>query len=291
MAQVDDFLRLWRDDTDYITAHTSGSTGTPKEIRLLKADMRSSARATNAFFGIGRESTLALPLSVDYIAGKMMVVRAEEAGCSLIELPVSNQVRLDRHADLLAVVPSQVPSLLENPATLSHIGALLVGGAPLPEALRQAVVRAGLRAYIGYGMTETCSHVALRDLADSDGLFSAMPGVRFSTDIVDLRDETHFGWLGRFDNVINSGGIKIHPEKIESDMKTLCPELPDFYIESVADDKWGAVPRIVAEESDAWPDEKILEVAAGVACAKTRPRTIRRVASLPRTPNGKLLRR
>ncbi|MDD6668520.1 MAG: AMP-dependent synthetase, partial [Bacteroidales bacterium] len=73
---VDEFLAEWRNGDAFVTAHTSGSTGTPKAIRLLKADMLASARATNARFGIGAHSRLLLCLSPDYIAGKMMIVRA-----------------------------------------------------------------------------------------------------------------------------------------------------------------------------------------------------------------------
>ena len=105
MAEINDFIREWESDCDYIVAHTSGSTGTPKEIRLPKSDMRVSAKATNSRFGITRRSVIAAPLSVDYIAGKMMCVRAIEAGCELLEMPVSNKVIIDRRIDLLAIVP------------------------------------------------------------------------------------------------------------------------------------------------------------------------------------------
>ena len=64
------FLEEWFDDRSYVLGHTSGSTGAPKEIQLSKADMRASARMTNAFFAIDRESVLLLCLSVSYIAGK-----------------------------------------------------------------------------------------------------------------------------------------------------------------------------------------------------------------------------
>ena len=115
MATVEDFINEWRDASDYIVAHTSGSTGQPKEIRLLKSDMAASAKATNAFFGIDSRSVIGLPLSVDYIAGKMAVVRSLLAGCRLLEMPVSNELHIDSRVDLLSVVPSQVDSLLVRP--------------------------------------------------------------------------------------------------------------------------------------------------------------------------------
>ena len=106
------FLSQWNDDSkDYVMAHTSGSTGAPKEIRLMKADMRRSAQATNHFFGIDVDSLLHLPLSPDYIAGKMMIVRAHEAGCRLIvEKPCNAPLQHYSGPDiaLSAIVPSPV---------------------------------------------------------------------------------------------------------------------------------------------------------------------------------------
>ena len=83
-AKLTSFVEEYFNDADYIVAHTSGSTGTPKEIHLQKSDMKVSAANTNRFFGIGPDSVLYLNLSPDYIAGKMMIVRALEANAQLI---------------------------------------------------------------------------------------------------------------------------------------------------------------------------------------------------------------
>ncbi len=265
MATIADFMREWESDSSYIIAHTSGSTGAPKEIRLLKSDMLASASATNDFFGIGPASVLALPLSPDYIAGKMMAVRAWLAGAVLLELPVSNNIVLDRDVDLLAVVPSQIPSLLAN-GSINNVKNLLVGGAPLPDDLSARLIAGGVRAYVGYGMTETCSHVALRHVGD--GMYHAMPGITFSqdergclviesdrfswrrlvtNDVVQLADDGRFCWLGRADNVIISGGLKIHPELLEAEIRHLFPDMPPFYITKEPDQRWGEVPVLVTE--------------------------------------------
>lgn len=162
MATLSDFLCEWDNSSPFIVAHTSGSTGTPKEIHLLKEDMRRSARATNSFFGIDSNSVLGIPLSMDYIAGKMMAVRAIEAHCRLLELPVSNRIELPEDVDLLSVVPSQAAVLLNNEPSLKRAGCLLIGGAPLDISTEQRLFGAGVEAYVGYGMTETCSHVAFK---------------------------------------------------------------------------------------------------------------------------------
>lgn len=273
MAALGEFMRNWNDESDFIIAHTSGSTGTPKPIKLLKSDMLRSARATNEFFGIIATSTLGIPLSVDYIAGKMMVVRSVAAGCDLEVMTPSNIVRPTKFIDLLSVVPSQIDSILDHDTTMARVGCLLVGGAALGEDLRRRINQKSIKAFIGYGMTETCSHVALRDLSDDSGVYQAMPDITFDTDhrgclvinscdfswqqlvtndVVELIDDRHFRWLGRADNIINSGGIKICPESVEQYIaqEAAQHQLPMFYITSVKDDKWGNTVALMVEGDD-----------------------------------------
>ena len=309
MASINDFIREWESNCDYIVAHTSGSTGTPKEIRLPKSDMRVSAQATNSRFGISRRSVIAAPLSVDYIAGKMMCVRAIEAGCELLEMPVSNKVIIDRQIDLLAIVPSQLDSLLAQPDAPQLVKNIIVGGAPMNDQQLAAIVNKGLNAFATYGMTETCSHVALKKICGHETYFEAMPGISFSqdrrgclviqapaysfgnlttNDIVELASPTEFRWIGRFDNVINSGGIKISPERLEKEIARYVDS--PFYITSAKDDRWGEVPAIVFEGT-ASEVQDILDLLASKIDHKTCPKKGRAVRALPRTANGKIFRK
>ena len=302
-------MREWQSESRYIVAHTSGSTGAPKEIRLLKDDMRVSARATNLRFGITQNSVLACPLSVDYIAGKMMVVRALEANCKFIQLPVSNRLEIDCDVDLLAIVPSQVESLLAIENASEKIKNVIIGGAPLSDALADRLCRAGINAYATYGMTETCSHVALAKITGDESRFQAMPGITFQTDergclvinapqfsfeqlitndIVRLINQTEFIWLGRYDNVINSGGIKIFPEILENEIRRWFGGI--FYVTGVADVKWGEVPVIVFEGEK---DEEIglIEHLRSKINHKYCPAHAFAVERIPRTSNGKIIRK
>ena len=309
MAEINDFIREWESDCGYIVAHTSGSTGTPKEIRLPKSDMRVSAKATNSRFGITRRSVIAAPLSVDYIAGKMMCVRAIEAGCELLEMPVSNKVIIDRRIDLLAIVPSQLDSLLAQPDAPQLVKNIIVGGAPMNDQQLAAIVNKGLNAFATYGMTETCSHVALKKICGHETYFEAMPGISFSqdrrgclviqapaysfgnlttNDIVEIASPTEFRWIGRFDNVINSGGIKISPERLEKEIARYVDR--PFYITSAKDDRWGEVPAIVFEGT-ASEVQDILDLLASKIDHKTCPKKARAVRALPRTANGKIFRK
>lgn len=260
---AENFIREWNGPLPYVIARTSGSTGTPKEIRLLKSDMRASARATIEFFGLDSNSRLHLPLSPDYIAGKMQIVRALEAGAVLSVEPPSNRplapsvMKGNDRISLLPVVPSQVPGILES-GVAGRIDNLIIGGAPLSETDERRIIGSGIRAFATYGMTETCSHVALRQLGSE--YFTALPGFSLTVDnrgclaiasstlsfgnlvtndIVDLISPTSFRWIGRFDNVINSGGLKISPEEIEKKIAPLIPDGVTFYLTSRRSERWG----------------------------------------------------
>lgn len=305
----EDFLRQWHDGKNYITAHTSGSTGIPKEIRLLKSDMLASARATNRFFQLRDDSVYLCPLSLDYIAGKMMAVRAIESGGTAVFIEPSNSPAFSP-CDLLAIVPSQVEALLNSPE-LSNISNIIIGGAPLSDEMRNALVKSGANAYESYGMTETCSHIALRHVSEKH--FRTMPGIRISTDdrgclvadipnmsigcvitndLVELSSPTAFRWIGRYDNIINSGGIKIIPEQLESEIQdtlkdTAFSDTP-FCISSRPDPKWGRRVVMLIEGSPETA-ESMAHIISSIDSIH-RPKEVIAVHALPRTANGKIRR-
>lgn len=304
------FVDEWLSPLPYVEAHTSGSTGAPKAIRLLKDDMRRSARATLDFFGLGEGSTLLLPLEPSYIAGKMQIVRAIEGGCRLIAKHASRQPFATSAeitpSSMIAIVPAQIEGLMESPL-FGMIGAVIVGGAPTPPHLERMLTETGVNAYATYGMTETCSHVALRRFGEDR--FHGLPGFTFTTtddgclviesahmsfgrlvtnDVVELMDGNVFRFLGRKDNVINSGGIKIHPEEIE---KHLLPALPagySAYITSRPSHKWGEEAVIVTD----WPDLTMTAVSAILNGLPHRmmPKDVIYRSILPRTATGKIIR-
>ena len=177
------FIVEWHNEKDYITAYTSGSTGKPKEIKLLKSDMALSAQATCVFFNINNDSVLLSPLSTDYIAGKMMVVRAMMSGATLHIANPSRTVSLDgyRHIDLLPIVPAQLEHILSC-SDRSVIRNLLIGGGALSPAQETLISQSGINAWLSYGMTETCSHVAIRKISENTTEFKALPGITFDTD-------------------------------------------------------------------------------------------------------------
>ncbi|MDE6377305.1 MAG: AMP-binding protein, partial [Duncaniella sp.] len=213
------FIDEWRSSSTVVSAHTSGSTGAPKRIDLLKGDMLASAQATVEFFGLRKGSTLYLPLSPSYIAGKMQIVRAEVAGCRLVVMPPSMDLHsvegaLPERIDMLPIVPAQIKGLLGTPlsAVTRHV---IIGGAPMSPVQEREVLAAPFTAWATYGMTETCSHVALRRVGEES--YHGLPGYTFSTDfrgclvidhpsmsfrrlvtndLVELHSDVSFRWLG-----------------------------------------------------------------------------------------------
>lgn len=238
-AEYFDFLTKWNDHSNEIIQKTSGSTGTPKQIKIEKSKMKNSAKMTGAFFNLKSKQNCLLCMSPDYIGGKMMLIRALQFNLSLVFAPVnSNPIKeLDQTIDFAAMVPYQVAQILkENPDKLDLIETLIIGGAPISEELGKQLQQSKCKSFATFGMTETISHVALKDLKDPDSNFISLPGITFSTDsndqliihapslglkdletndVVNLISETEFEWLGRSDFVINSGGVKLHPEVIE----------------------------------------------------------------------------
>lgn len=241
------FIRQWRAGQEVFVLNTSGSTGQPKAIRLTRQQMTLSAQLTGRAVGLQAGDRALVCLSVEYIAGLMMVVRGLELGLHLTIVDPSSRplaaCPAATHFDFTAMVPLQLQeSLLGAPhevAILQRMKAILIGGAPVSLALEQQLQALLAPAYHTYGMTETVSHIALRRLNGSHHSPDFIPfeGVQLgidargcltitsalsggttlqTNDLVALHADGSFRWLGRIDNVINSGGYKVQTEKVES---------------------------------------------------------------------------
>ncbi len=309
---VDEFLAEWRNGDAFVTAHTSGSTGTPKAIRLLKADMLASARATNARFGISARSRLLLCLSPDYIAGKMMIVRALDARARLTAIEPHRDLLADYHGDsfdFAAIIPAQAQTLADHPDRLARLATIIVGGGPVSPELESQLAALNADAYSTYGMTETCSHIAVRRIgvdshyttlapttvcADSRGcLVARLPhlsiGEVTTNDLVDILSPTEFRWRGRIDNAINSGGVKIIPEELEREIADLLDVR--YYVGRRPSPTWGEVPVLVVETTNLTDDRRDALLAAMRNRLGIRaPRQIVTLARFDETPTGKVVR-
>lgn len=317
-----EFLSEWRNNDDTVTARTSGSTGNPKEIRLSKDFLRASAMRTNRYFSINERSRLHSCVSPDFIGGKMMAVRSEISGALLTwETPSNRALEMESSTslpiDLLAVVPSQMISIIERHDKLPQINAIIIGGSSIHPDLRMNIAASGLNCFETYGMTETASHIALRRVSAGEEWFETLPGISVSldsrgclvislplsdnpespmtvvttNDIAELCEEDgkKFRILGRYDNMIITGGKKVNPEKLEQRIHQLTGL--ECLVTSEPDEKWGE--RIVLKIESKTPiDISAIESRLKKDLAPHEaPKSIITVPTLPRTPNGKLKRK
>jgi len=308
------FLKEWFSPSDFIEARTSGSTGTPQTIRLPKTTMQRSAGRTIEYFGLQTGNRILLSLPCRFIAGKMMVVRAIIGQMDLITVDPSSDFDLliDETFDFGAMVPNQVFKLLESPtgqAKIENIRNLLIGGSSIPANLETQIIQLTNRVVSTYGMTETASHIAIRELSGEyrSDIYRCLQGISVETglndclqihdfeltepihtkDIAEIISPKSFRILGRIDDVIISGGIKYWPEKIE---KTLLSAIHErFVISSLPDEKLGEKLVLVIEGKSTDIDflnKKMTETLPSF----DRPKAIYFLEKLPETPNGKLKR-
>lgn len=253
------FLQEWYSDSPSIKVRTSGSTGQPKEIQVEKKFLIASAKMTIKYFDLKENHTALLCLNTSSIAGKMMIIRAIVANMTLFVAPVSSNPLelLNVNIDFAAMVPLQAQQiLLDTPQKIDLIKILLIGGAAINSSLWEQLSEIPSKSYQSFGMTETYSHIALRIITKNEAPFEVLEGITIkadptleisapelgvqrlkTNDIIELTDPQHFYWKGRADFVINSGGVKLHPEQIEHKLGTLISQ--PFFSTGLDDPKWG----------------------------------------------------
>ena len=282
---LEDFLSEWNNDSDRVLVHTSGSTGKPKPMMVEKKRMLNSARITCDFLGLKPGDSALLCMSLDYIAGKMVVVRSIERHLHLISVPPSGHPLkdVDEEITFAAMVPMQVYNTLQVPEErerLSRIRHLIIGGGAIDAALEQELqsLPGNIAIWSTYGMTETLSHIALRRINGDEASewYQPFDSVRISqteegclvidapqvcaetlvtNDIVEIEpyiynkvEKLRFRIKGRKDNVICSGGIKIQIEEVETLLK---PHLEKpFMLAKKKDGKFGEIAVLLTEDED-----------------------------------------
>ena len=282
---LEDFLSEWNNGSDRVLVHTSGSTGKPKPMMVEKKRMLNSARITCDFLGLNPGDSALLCMSLDYIAGKMVVVRSIERHLHLISVPPSGHPLkdVDEEITFAAMVPMQVYNTLQVPEErerLSRIRHLIIGGGAIDAALEKELKSfpGNIAIWSTYGMTETLSHIALRRIngdepsewyqpfdsvhisqTEEGCLVIDAPQVCAETlvtnDIVEIEpyiynkvEKLRFRIKGRKDNVICSGGIKIQIEEVETLLK---PHLEKpFMLAKKKDGKFGEIAVLLTEDED-----------------------------------------
>nr|WP_298789406.1 AMP-binding protein [uncultured Allomuricauda sp.] len=280
---IGEFLLDWSTDKETLEVFTSGSTGKPKKIKLNKLHMVNSAIATGKYFGLSSKDSALMCLPCSGIAGKMMLMRAMVLGLELKSVePSSNPMfGATTNFDFAAMVPLQAENSLKQ---LSQIKTLIIGGAPISMSLKESLITFPNAVFETYGMTETVTHIAAKRLNGSkndtiNNPFEALPNITLSkdnrdclvikapklsdeevitNDIVNLATETSFEWLGRFDSIINSGGIKLIPEQIERKLSTVIDAR--FFVAGLPDTSLGQKLVLLVESVDISSEELLAKI-------------------------------
>jgi len=307
--QIGDFILDWISDTNGIYVTTSGSTGKPQKIYITKESMVHSAKATAMALKLASEQLALLCLPTNFIAGKMMLVRAMVLGLHLDYCaPIGTLLNtVQKDYDFAAMTPMQAQNSLK---IIPKIKKLIIGGAPVSSKLKANIGKGKNEVYETYGMTETVTHIALKELSpNASEYFTALPFVNLAidtrnclqidapkvssgkiqtNDMVRLHSENVFEWIGRFDNVINSGGVKLHPELIE---RKLAPILNvTFFVAGMPDERLGQELVLIIENSK--EDHELLQkIHESKTLEKYEtPKKVYSLSKFIRTKNGKIQR-
>jgi len=310
--EVVGFLQTWFDKEDTLVQQSSGSTGTPKKLRLNKQAMESSALMTGNFFGFQEGMKAFLCLSPSYIAGKMMILRALIWKLNLIlgetdSNPVKN---LNETIDFAAMVPLQLAKIMEqNPEKLNNFNTIIIGGSAIPVSLEQKLTSFKTNFYHTYGMTKTMSHIALRKITEShsENYFKPLTGIHLTqdkrgcliiqaddwrikklvtNDLVELLPDQNFRILGRWDEVIISGGLKIHPQLIEQKLSQHLSK--PFVLIGKAHETAGEIAILIIEDQPVTAHIfKYWQLLENILEPAEMPRELYFIKSIPQLSSGK----
>lgn len=311
--EIYSFILSFLNDEDTVVMCTSGSTGIPKKVVVEKEKMIISAKKTIDYFQLFPDDKVLLCLPVSYVAGKMMVVRALVGQLNLIVrkpsmTPLQELLSTDK-IDFAAFVPAQLNGV--EVQDLKPLKKVILGGAKVSNELRLFLQDVETEMFETYGMTETLSHVAVKSINGSkqSDFFDALVGVHFDTDergclridakdlvdellitndLVELDGRYSFKWLGRIDNVINSGGMKLIPEQLELELGQVIKER--FFLSGRYSEEYGEEMILVVEgkekemaECQNWMDRNWEK--------KQHPKAVLWVGEFEETSSGKVNRK
>lgn len=315
------FLAQWLSNETHFILQTSGSTGEPKKIQVSRDQLVASAKSTLQALAIPEKAKALICLPTQYIAGIMMLVRCLEGDLhmTLVEPTADPLENLTTESfDFAAMVPYQAEEIVKKRGLpgLHCIHKIILGGALLSSALQEQLKDAQTSVYLTYGMTETLSHIALQKIsgAERQDFFSTLPSVKITqdergclvieasylkekvvtNDLVEFVNSTSFRWLGRWDNVINSGGIKLFPEKIEQSVSRAFDHMGlhhNFFVAGIPHEKLGTQAILVLEGDTPLEEETLLTFLRESLLRVELPKQIYYLPSFEYTPTGKIKRR
>lgn len=309
---IQEFIDLWKSDCNEIECQTSGSTGIPKIISLQKSHMRHSAQTTGNFFDFLPTKKLLLCLHPSTIGGKMQIIRALEFNMELVVIPPSRNPfeHIEIPIHFCSLVPLQLKQILNvSPEKINLFKYILLGGAPIDKALLTQIQSYQTEFFEGFGMTETISHIALKNLTKSENRFTTLSSYSISenngkliinapeigvyqlqtNDLIKASSSRTFEWIGRADFTINTGGYKFQPEQLEF---TIAPYISSlFFFTKEPDPTYGEIIVMIVEKKQSSQDENsIREICKRELPIYAQPKKIQFITQIISTPSGKINR-
>ena len=317
------FISSWLSGSESFVQFTSGSTGNPKPITISRKQMIASAQMTIEALALKQGYRSLLCLSPEFIAGKMMIVRSFVAGMEIVAVtPSANpliSLPLNQRIDFAAMVPYQIHEIVRSDKAnnLERIANVIIGGSAMDRETMAKLEGCRCNVYSTYGMTETISHIALRRLNGPKvpEHYTTLPGITIShddrgcliiewsqlaekiitNDIVEIASKNSFKWIGRWDNIINTGGFKVVPEEVEQQIEKIFAEFnitTEFFVGSLPDDRLGnKVVLFIQEKLTPLMLSALQEKIEEQIRALERPKEIITGARLIMTENGKINRK
>lgn len=315
-AEVLAFLQLWFQGAETFYLNTSGSTGRPKTIGIKRSQFIASAKATGSALGIIPKTSTLCCLPVRYVAGKMQIVRALVLDLELTIIEPSSTPSISGF-EFTSMTPMQFYQVYQKDTdSLNTYNCILIGGGELSKDIEVLASNIKAKVYHTYGMTETVSHIALRRINhEPQSHFHCLPNVEISVDekgclkvvgevtnnkvlqtndIVELISGNEFRWLGRADHVINTGGIKIHPEQLEIEYRNILSTMGinnRFYIVGAPDNILGQKICLVIETQDEYDLTSIKRNIQSKVVKYQVPKEVIFTPTFSETESGKVLRK
>lgn len=310
---VEEIIKRWNQGDNEFHIYTSGTTGKPKQIKLTRKLLKWSATSTNNKLNLTRHKIMCC-LPVQKTGGFMQLIRALIWECDIQFFKPSNDP-LDSVGEhdftTISLTPTQFKSsLLKSPEQLNKFRHILIGGAPLSNSSSFTSKLNHPQIWLTYGMTETASHIAMQNLTNNETVLNPLPGVKISqketlqihipelniqlqtNDIAEFR-EGGFVILGRSDDVINSGGIKIHPHQIETAIESLFQMMKlqkKFYISKENHPEYGEIPILIVEGEPNFNQKHFIETLTPLLPKYHTPKKILFTPQIRNTETGKVIR-
>lgn len=317
------FVRNWLSGDDTFQFRTSGSTGAPGMVEIKRSQIQASVNATASFLKLQKSDQILLCLAPNYVASIMMAARGlildldvHVVKPSADPLAGLNQQRID----FASFVPYQIYHIIEagRLEELGKIKNVLIGGAPISDEAFRQISSLPNASYMTYGMTETVTHIALMRITGEPGeaTYHTLPNLAVgvnehdclwvkgavsrdrtiqTNDVVSFSDEGRFRWMGRRDFMINSGGVKIHPEQVERVIEVMFKALNltnEFYLFGAPDELLGQKLILAVEGPE--PINCLLDKINPAIKSQFgkyhQPKDVRYVTGFERTASGKVKR-